>query len=263
MSLYTSIAQYLQYISPSFYKKRFFKKLINLSENNVFPRKVEPEFLWIQTFLKKDDVFVDIGANVGAYLFVTDQLLASQNIIGFEPNKNLYRRLKRIFKNLQIYDIALSDENTEAEFKVPTIDGKKVHSRGTLQTDLKEDNEEKSVFQKVKVQKMDDWEGLKNLKEINFIKIDVEGNEFKTVKGAENTIKKYKPTLMIEIEQRHHQEPIWNFIEEIKNWGYTANFLERSTLSIAPLTQEIIEKQNAENVKKHQQYINNIIFIPK
>ena len=110
---------------------------------------------------------------------------------------------------------------------------------------------------------MDDWEGLKNLKEINFIKIDVEGNEFKTVKGAENTIKKYKPTLMIEIEQRHHQEPIWNFIEEIKNWGYTANFLERSTLSIAPLTQEIIEKQNAENVKKHQQYINNIIFIPK
>lgn len=263
MSIYSSLAENLQYIAPDFYKDRFFKKLKNLNKNNILSRKVEPEFLWIQTFLQPDAVFVDVGANVGAYVYVLEKKLQSNNIFAFEPNVNLQKRLKRIFPKISVFPEALSNKKEIAEFKVPIIGGKKIHSRGTLQVDHQEDQEERSTFQKVEVIPMDSHTALQKLDRIDFIKIDVEGNEFFTVEGAQQTILRYKPTLMIEIEQRHHQEPIWKFIEKIKNWGYSANYLDRSTLEITPLSQELMENQNAANVKQHEHYINNIIFIPK
>ena len=35
---------------------------------------------------------------------------------------------------------------------------------------------------------------------------------------------------MVEMEQRHHQEPL-NLISEVENWGFTANYLDREPLT--------------------------------
>ena len=80
--------------------------------------------------------------------------------------------------------MALSDENTVAEFKIPVLKGEKVNSRGTLQVDFHEENEEKFVIEKVKVVKLDDFEPLKKKKKLDLIKIDVEGNEMKTLQWS-------------------------------------------------------------------------------
>ena len=29
------------------------------------------------------------------------------------------------------------------------------------------------------------------------------------------------------MEQRHHQEPVWNLISEVENWGFEAHYLEK------------------------------------
>ncbi len=101
------------------------------------------------------------------------------------------------------------------------------------------------------------------LVKVDFIKIDVEGNEMKTLFGAKETILKFKPTVMVEIEQRHHQEPVWNLISEVENWGFEAHYLERNTFELKRLTEEFIKSQNAIFVKDYENYINNIIFIPQ
>ncbi|WP_300671839.1 FkbM family methyltransferase [Soonwooa sp.] len=260
MSVYSNLAEYLQYISPSFYKSRYFKKLKNLNQNNIIKRKVEPEFLWIKNYLNKDSVFIDIGANVGAYLYVLENHLKPKNIFAFEPNKELNSKLQRLFPNMHVFSSALSDENTTAEFKIPIIKGQKVHTRGTLQTQIKEKDEENTILQSVQVVKMDDL--TLQTSKIDFIKIDVEGNEMKTLRGAKQTILKHRPTLMVEMEQRHHEEKLWTLISEIENWGFTANYLDRDTLTLKRLTEEFILLQDANNVKNYQFYINNIIFIP-
>lgn len=260
MKLYSQLAEYLQYISPPFYKERFYKKLIGINPKNIIERSIEPEFLWLSNYLDRNAVFLDIGANVGAYLFVLENKLKPENIYAFEPNAKLYKRLKRLFSNINIFDVALSNEHTEAEFKIPIINGENIHTRGTLQVDFHEENEERTILQKVKVRTLDELN--LSIDRIDFIKIDVEGNEMLTLRGAKNTILKHHPTLMVEMEQRHHKEPIWQLISKIANWGYNANYLERETFKLKTLTEEFLLLQNAKDVKNYKFYINNIIFLP-
>lgn len=262
MSLYQQIAEKLQYISPSFYKQRYFKSLKNLTKENFSGRNVEPELVWIKEYLQYDAVILDIGANVGTFLYQFENKLKHQNIYAFEPNKKLNIRLKRLFPSMNIFSVALSDENTTAQFKVPIIKGKMVASRGTLNTSYKEKDEENSYTETVEVVKLDDWTKSKNIQKIDFIKIDVEGNEMKTLLGGKNTIQQFKPTLMVEMEQRHHNQPIWNKISEVENWGFEANYLNRKTFTLEKLTEEIL-LTNISDEKNKTDYINNIIFIPK
>ncbi|WP_313101216.1 FkbM family methyltransferase [Epilithonimonas sp.] len=260
MSVYSKLAENLQYISPSYYKSRFFKKLKGLTAQNLLERKVEPEFLWIKEILGKDSVFMDVGANVGAYLYTLENHLNLENIFAFEPNPQLFKRLKRLFPKVHLSSVALSDISTIAEFKIPVINGERVHTRGTLQTSIKEKNEEKTILQKVEVKPLDDLD--LNIKKLDFIKIDVEGNEMQTLRGAKKTIEKFKPILMVEMEQRHHKENLWTLISEIADWGYSVNYLDRETLKPKLLTEEFLNQQNPDNVKNYKDYINNIIFLP-
>jgi len=147
MSIYSQAAELLQFISPEFYKQRFFKKLIGLNASNILERKVEPEMLWLKDFLPENAVFFDVGANVGAYLFLLENQLKPENIYAFEPNKALNIRLRRLFPKINLSETALSNENTIAKFKVPIMNGKAVNSRGTLQKNLKEAGETKAKIQ--------------------------------------------------------------------------------------------------------------------
>ncbi len=262
MSLYQQLAEKLQYISPSFYKQRYFKSLHQLTKENFSKRNVEPELVWIKEFLPKNAVILDIGANVGTFLYQLQNSLSHSNIYAFEPNKKLNKRLKRLFPTMHILPFALSDENTTAEFKVPIIKGKMVASRGTLNTSYKEKDEENNYTETVEVIKLDHWAKSKNIQKIDFIKIDVEGNEIKTLHGGKNTIIQFKPVLMVEMEQRHHEQPIWNEISEVESWGFEAKYLNRNNFELEKLTEEILIKNTADE-KNKTEYINNIIFIPK
>ncbi|WP_028122370.1 FkbM family methyltransferase [Epilithonimonas tenax] len=268
MSIYSKLAENLQYISPSFYKSRFFKKLKGLNAHNLLERKVEPEFLWIKNVLAEDAVFMDVGANVGAYLFLLEDHLKPDHIFAFEPNPQLFKRLERLFPKVNLSSVALSDVSTVAEFKIPVINGEKVHTRGTLQTSIKEKNEEKTMLQKVEVKPLDHlvFDAAQrdkiHLKKLDFIKIDVEGNEMQTLRGAKKTILKYQPILMVEMEQRHHEDHLWTLILEIADWGYSVNYLDRETLQLKTLTEEFLNQQNPDDVKNYKDYINNIIFLP-
>ena len=262
MTLYQKIAEKLQFISPEFYKKRYFKKLEELSADNFSEKNMEPELLWIKDYIPKAAVFFDIGANVGTYLFRLEKRLSPHQIYAFEPNPKLYFRLKRIFPEMHIYRLALSDKNETADFKIPVINGETYNSRGTLHTQFFENGEENHFTEKVKVMKLDDWAGLENLKRLDFIKIDVEGNEMETLRGAEKTIKKFKPVLMVEMEQRHHEKPLQQMVSEIENWNYTAHFLNRENFRLQKIEDDFYKIQKENELINKNQYINNIIFVP-
>ena len=59
-----------------------------------------------------------------------------------------------------------------------------------------------------------------NFSDVNFIKIDVEGHEHEVIEGARETIKKFKPTMVIEMEEKHNQIPIEEQISSVEKMGY-------------------------------------------
>ena len=83
---------------------------------------------------------------------------------------------------------------------------------------------------------------------ISFIKIDVEGHEMSVIKGAENTIKQYKPTLLVEIEEKHSKQKVLDSINYINSLGYESFFYDN----------ELKSTNNLNNLNMY----NNFIFKP-
>ncbi len=63
------------------------------------------------------------------------------------------------------------------------------------------------------------------LSNVGLLKIDVEGYELPALRGAEATIMRDRPRLMIEIEQRHLDVPITDVFDWLTDHGYRGHLL--------------------------------------
>lgn len=108
-----------------------------------------------------------------------------RKIIAFEPDEENYNKCLEVrseekISNLDIYHKGLWDCETDLYFSGNRGVGSKIaDDAGTV---------------KVSAAAIDDMVGND---EVTFIKLDVEGAELKALKGAEKTIKKYRPKLAI------------------------------------------------------------------
>lgn len=59
------------------------------------------------------------------------------------------------------------------------------------------EGQEEAVF--VETQTIDDFVNEKNINKVDFIKLDIEGSEMKTLQGAVNTMRKFRPKLAIAV----------------------------------------------------------------
>lgn len=249
---------------PEYYKSKKFKKIHSIKIEDIKNKKgIEPELLLISKFITKGDVCFDIGANKGYYTYKFEMLTASNNIYTFEPIPENYDFLKRIFKKSNIFKIALSNENCFSKFKIPIVNNKLLHTRGKLNFKIIEPNENDFKTINVECMTLDDFILKQNINKINFIKIDVEGNEHNVIYGATETIKKFKPIMLIEIEQRVHDFDINEIFKYILKLGYKINFYDLEKLEFKPINDFTVQKHQNQNNIKSTSYINNFFCIPK
>ena len=133
--------------------------------------------------LSENEVFIDLGAYTGDTLTEFADYTANhyKKIISFEPDSKNFDDLKKTsskYHNVDIYPYATGNQNCEVCFNDNAGLGSAVSSNGGS---------------KVKMVRLDDI-----VKDIpTLIKMDVEGAELDTLKGAENLIKTYRPKLMV------------------------------------------------------------------
>lgn len=166
----------------------------------------EPEMDIIDHFVPEGSTVLDIGANLGKYTHALSRIVGlSGTVLAFEPIPEAYEMLsyackKLSWSNVVIYNLALSDENSKHQMSVPLDNnGLEILGLAYLEGRKKSDMVHTTYF--VETRCLDDM-GL-DLKKLDFIKCDVEGAELKVFKGAERTIRKFKPIIMAEIEDRH------------------------------------------------------------
>ena len=254
------IKSILLVIAPGFIKKRVFAHYQTLDWKTLSNSEFDAELLLLEFLLTTESVFFDIGTNKGEYAYYAEKLMNPKNIYLFEPEKKLNKQLQAIFGNCQVFDLALSDNKGKHQFKIPLINGVADNCLSSLEVENKEDNETEAIIYEVKTDTLDNFTKEKNITP-DLIKIDVEGHELSVLKGAENFINEHHPTLIIEIEQRHHKDiNIESVFDSFKQKGYHCYYYSKKQSQLFSYE----NKTHLTNTKEYFgkiDYINNYIFI--
>ena len=155
----------------------------------------EPELHYLQKFVGKGDIFVDVGANIG--LFTLKAAPHAARVVAVEPGEAAGTQLDANvalngFSNVAVVRKALSDKPGTAELHHnPLGDDPQAFSLISDGTD--------SGSEQVEVTTLDTLVQGLNLPRVDCIKIDVEGAEGMVIAGGMETISAYHPTVIFEI----------------------------------------------------------------
>lgn len=145
-------------------------------------------------------VVVDVGANVGIHTIVMAKRvgLAGQ-VFSFEPNPIIFNRLLENtklnnFTNIVPLKYALSDKHSSMILHA-FRDGLSRQGMAGFYTNVPE-NECVDVL--VDVVTFDSLVETLNIKQVDFMKIDTEGNDFKVLLGMQKSIIYFKPEIIFE-----------------------------------------------------------------
>ena len=182
----------------------------------------QAQFNDVMPHISKWDVALDVGAHVG--IWSTRLAERFKRVIAFEPvpkhiecwKQNMSRFISEHSEwgNISILEtVALGHENGTATMKVPNTTNtgmaSLVHEVFNQRTGARWVQPEWETFPEIVVETrtLDSYE----FDQLDFIKIDVEWFELRVLQGAENTIKKHKPIIYIEM----HDTEGFNFIENL------------------------------------------------
>jgi FkbM family methyltransferase len=213
-------------IKIKFYKKskKFGNFFIYLPRNITFLLALEDceeeTFNFVSELNLKKDIknksFIDVGGNCGLYsLFFKKQY--NSKIYIFEPdieNLNLLvnTKLKNKFIDFFIFPFALSNKNEIAPFLVDNLTGALgTLSRGGIgmQARFGLNNQENVICVK-----LDAFSEV--IKDVAWIKIDVESHELKALQGMIEIIRLHEPNLIIEIFDDFQMSKIVELLSPIK-----------------------------------------------
>ena len=166
---------------------------------------------WLKPLLFrfKKSTMIDVGANIGNHaLFFSNYF---SKVIALEPHEKIFKVLQLNTEqknNIKILKLAASDRNYTSYLK-----SKMYNLSGSNLI-----NKKRKLSQKVICKKIDNI--VKKTEKINLIKIDVEGHEFKVIKGATKIIKKNKPLVLFEHHTGNFKSYVSPTINLLKKMGY-------------------------------------------
>lgn len=155
----------------------------------------------LNKYVKQGMTVLDIGANIGCHTLRLAKLVGQDGkVIAFEPMAGASAKLKRNlelnnFSNVTLERIALSNENRESQV---------VHFYASWPLNSDSCDELHPVHGGRLMENMadlvtlDNYVQRKGIEKIDFIKLDVDGYEYKVIRGGINSIEKFKPIMIVE-----------------------------------------------------------------
>ena len=153
--------------------------------------------------LKPGDVALDIGANIGAHTLPISRLVgAAGSVHAFEPTAFAFAKLKAnmgrnaaLEGRIKANQILLSD--TAEEAPPPTLaaswplgarpGGHPVHGGHDMTT------------AGAAAETLDAYVARESIQRIDFIKLDVDGNECQVLRGGRETLRRFRPPIILEL----------------------------------------------------------------
>lgn len=171
---------------------------------------------------KAGSTIVDVGAQYGDFALLCSKIYNVARVFSFEPLPRNYGIMTENLKlnntrNITLYNYGLGN-----------IDGKIMSSFTHNMINNFGDGKE----QVIELKRLDDFE----IRDIDLMKIDVEGFEVDVLQGSMETIKKFHPKIIIET---HTKELKRKVIEALSRIGYKIAHEGRTVLVDSPHMDEI------------------------
>lgn len=149
---------------------------------------------WCEQFCSPDKVFLDIGAHSGTYTIALAKLC--KQVYAFEPQQTSYYALCGSVALSNLSNVTCINKGLGSIDQVGTQTLHIVSEDGGGST-LHSNDQKVLRTEKIKIKTLDSY----NLKDVNFIKMDVEENELFVLLGAVETLNQWKPKLIFEMNQ--------------------------------------------------------------
>ena len=154
--------------------------------------------------IKKGDVVLDLGANIGYYTLIIAKIVGENgHVFAFEPEPSNFDLLKKNvtvnnYRNVSLEKIVISNKNGNVRLYLSKAN--------TGEHRIYLSNPGKNNFINVEMKTLDEY--FKNnsiIDKISFIKMDVEGSEIGAIKGMNSILENKKLTIMLEFDPRQIQ----------------------------------------------------------
>lgn len=184
------------------------------------------------SFVRRGDVVLDVGANVGSHaVFLSHLVRDGGKVFAFEPLtpnvdalKETIRRRSRI-SNIRIFQTAVGNPGRAPNDVVISVPGDDL-TQASLRLQAAGSWQGKSSVREytVSLTSLDAESEVQSLAAVDFIKIDVEGGELDVLRGAAKTIRRHHPLIYCELYEKWAASFGYtpaDLIEFIRSLGYT------------------------------------------
>ena len=225
-------------------------------------RHVEREMALLPFFVDPKRISIDVGANSGPY---THALLGlGGRVVAIEANAALARHLQRTYGcRADVICAAASSAPGTARLRIPKDGTGFGHGLSTIETRNALDG---TAVEEVDVPRVT-LDGL-GLPPVGFIKIDVEGHELDVLAGAEAIIRRDRPALLVESEERHRPGAVASVRAFLGGLGYAGFMVDDGRLApiatVDPQRDQSVPPERIRDLnagRYDQRYINNFFFV--
>jgi FkbM family methyltransferase len=176
------------------------------------------EEVWVMSMLcREGDVAMDVGANMGALTLPMSRIVGDSGYVyAFEPQRLVFQVLCsnmaiNSITNVECLNFAVGEDNGVREIPEKRVDSQNNLGSFSLKDDLDFSEKTHNIMEIT----IDHY--FRDLEQLDFIKMDIEGMEISALKGAEKTIEKFRPAMYIENDRSDSSR--W-LIDAVKDFGY-------------------------------------------
>jgi len=227
-------------ISTGSYQLLVFPRAEGIHRDLFYYRKREPmvtDFLKYSGILRKGDVVLDIGANIGYYALLESMLVGETGLVyAVEPVISNFKQLEKNIQlnnvgNIRSFQFAFGAEKAETEIYIS--------DKCNWCTLNKEAIKDCVGSQKVSVVPVDSF--LEDKATPKLIRMDVEGYEYEVLQGMTNTLEK-DVMLLIEVHPTIMKN-MDGFFEILKRHGYFVRFaVFENKVQLGRVTDRLMKK---------------------
>lgn len=184
---------------------------------------------FLKNLIHPGDYCVDIGAHLGYFTFEMGRLAGENgHVYAIEPMSKFFQTLEHLRAarkraNITLYQFAMGADTEYVEMGIPRLNNQKKYAYARVKNTH-------SYLEYVESEQVKNVQGdrlFSDIRKLDFIKCDVEGLELQVFQSFLETIGRFRPLILVELEDPRKRKLL---LDMLSPYSYTIYYLENKKL---------------------------------